>query len=418
MIRYILLILFFFVNCIPASAQWSKINSLSANTIRDLDYNNGNFYAGTSNGLWRSSDQGVSWKNISTGLSRDALVTYDIFFDGGAMYIATVEGNYKTTNGGANWTAKSSGIQIGPGATKRYCYVYLRDGATLYSGAFSGLHRSSDGGDTWTLAGLPGPHSNVISMIVHNSEVFAGRTSVSNSLMKSTDNGVNWVPTPFFGQFSPEVFCFHESPDNKLFIGTGHGVYVTTNNGTNWSQRNDGLPSDPYISSIVQRGSTLIGSGKFGARGIFITTNEGVTWDTTGTQNGLPFLSDMYKLLIEDDTLYLAASNGVYKRNLSDLITGITQTSTGIPDNFTLYQNFPNPFNPSTAIKFDMPVNDNVSLKVYDMAGKYVATLVNNNLSSGSYSVAFNASGLSSGIYFYTLSTSSYTRTMKMTLLK
>lgn len=418
LVRHTLVILFFFVNCIPVSAQWSKINSLTANTIRDMEYNNGSLYVAASNGLWKSTDHGISWTNISTGLSGDALQTYDIFFDGGALYIATVEGNYKTTNGGANWIGKSSGIQIGPGASKRYCYTYLRDGATLYSGAFSGLYRSSDGGDSWTLAGLPGPHSNVISMTIHNSQVFAGRTSVSNTLMKSTDNGSTWIPTPFFSGFSPEVFCFHETPDNKLFIGTGHGVYFTTNNGANWTQRNNGLSSDPYISSIVQRGNTLIGSGKFGARGIFITTNEGISWDTAGTQAGLPVLSDMYKLLIVNDTLYLAASNGVYKRNLSEIITGVTQTSSLIPESFSLYQNYPNPFNPSTTIRFDLPVKDLVSLKIYDITGREIKSLLNGSLSPGIYSVLFDASDLSSGVYFYMLRTSSFTKTMKMTLLK
>ncbi|CAN5623956.1 Ig-like domain-containing protein [soil metagenome] len=85
---------------------------------------------------------------------------------------------------------------------------------------------------------------------------------------------------------------------------------------------------------------------------------------------------------------------------------------------FSLYQNYPNPFNPQTNIKFDLPESGFVSLKVYDMKGKEVSILAGQNMRSGSYSVNFNAAGLSSGIYFYKLSSGSFTETKKMILVK
>jgi len=85
---------------------------------------------------------------------------------------------------------------------------------------------------------------------------------------------------------------------------------------------------------------------------------------------------------------------------------------------FDLNQNFPNPFNPSTVISYQLPVTSNVTLKVYDILGREVAKLVNEEKPAGTYEVQFNASGLTSGIYFYQLSTGNYTETKKMILLK
>jgi hypothetical protein len=97
---------------------------------------------------------------------------------------------------------------------------------------------------------------------------------------------------------------------------------------------------------------------------------------------------------------------------------GINQTSTEVPANYSLAQNFPNPFNPTTNIKFAISKNGFVNLKVFDMAGREVSSLVNEVLTAGNYEYSFNASSLSSGIYFYTLKTEGFTETKKMMLIK
>ena len=88
------------------------------------------------------------------------------------------------------------------------------------------------------------------------------------------------------------------------------------------------------------------------------------------------------------------------------------------PGTFKLYQNFPNPFNPVTKINFDVPKNGFVTLKVYNLLGKEVQTLVSRDLTSGSYTVDFNASELTSGVYFYRLESNGYTDVKKMMLVK
>ena len=89
-----------------------------------------------------------------------------------------------------------------------------------------------------------------------------------------------------------------------------------------------------------------------------------------------------------------------------------------VPEKFELSQNYPNPFNPSTKIKYQIATSNPVSLKVYDVLGNEVTTLVNEIQSAGNYEVTFDASSLSSGTYFYKLQTGSFVETKKMILMK
>ncbi len=97
--------------------------------------------------------------------------------------------------------------------------------------------------------------------------------------------------------------------------------------------------------------------------------------------------------------------------------SGINNISS-IASSFKLHQNYPNPFNPSTSIRFSLQKSGFVSLKIYDMNGKEVTVLINNNLSQGEYIFDFNAKELSSGMYFYTLKAGNFTETKKMMLVK
>ncbi|HEX2788718.1 MAG TPA: zinc-dependent metalloprotease [Ignavibacteria bacterium] len=97
---------------------------------------------------------------------------------------------------------------------------------------------------------------------------------------------------------------------------------------------------------------------------------------------------------------------------------GIQQISELIPDKFALYHNYPNPFNPTTNIKFDVPELSNVKISIYDINGREIATLVNNQMNPGSYTADWNATNISSGIYFYRMTTDKFVETRKMMLIK
>jgi hypothetical protein len=89
-----------------------------------------------------------------------------------------------------------------------------------------------------------------------------------------------------------------------------------------------------------------------------------------------------------------------------------------MPTEFRLSQNYPNPFNPNTVIGYQLPVSSNVTLKIYDVLGNEVATLVDEYKPAGKYEVEFDASSLTSGVYFYTLRTENFFQTNKMILMK
>lgn len=123
------------------------------------------------------------------------------------------------------------------------------------------------------------------------------------------------------------------------------------------------------------------------------------------------------------DSLYISDFNSRSLRLISGISTGIVNLNSEIPQNFKLLQNYPNPFNPSTKITFDISYGNSVNnhfvkLTVYDVSGKETASLVNQILTPGKYAVNFNAGGLSSGIYYYKLTSGKYSETKNMVLMK
>jgi hypothetical protein len=118
----------------------------------------------------------------------------------------------------------------------------------------------------------------------------------------------------------------------------------------------------------------------------------------------------------QNNELYTCTTTGIYKF-LNSLI-GVNGNSNEVPHGFALEQNFPNPFNPATTIKYSVPQNMFITLKVFDVTGKEVTTLVNEHKSAGSYLVKWNADAYPSGVYFYKLESGNYSFEKKMVLLK
>lgn len=141
-------------------------------------------------------------------------------------------------------------------------------------------------------------------------------------------------------------------------------------------------------------------------------------------ENGL-IIDDTNFPALDTTQSYCRYPDGTSGWQISNSITrGLPNTITNVENEFNLIseyrlnQNYPNPFNPTTTINYTIPMTSNVSLKVFNVLGKEVATLVNETKNAGNYSINFNAVGLSSGVYFYQLTTDNFTSTKKFTLMK
>ncbi len=128
--------------------------------------------------------------------------------------------------------------------------------------------------------------------------------------------------------------------------------------------------------------------------------------------------TNITNLYVYKDTIYAATVSNLYKRPLSEMVTAVHQDAPNVPADFSLLQNYPNPFNPSTTISYDLSVKSLVTLKIYDILGREVETLVDQKQDPGKYGVRFDASRLSSGVYFYRLVAGNYVATRKMAVLK
>ena len=149
------------------------------------------------------------------------------------------------------------------------------------------------------------------------------------------------------------------------------------------------------------------------------------TWNANGTtSNGGFDLPDGGGIVILNQTgthYYVCThhvSIGMKGTITVNAITDVKTINGIIPDNFILMQNYPNPFNPTTTISFSLPYKSFVSLKVFDLLGREVATLVNEQKPAGTYTQKWNAQNFTSGIYFYRLQAGNYIETKKLILLK
>ncbi|CAN5517202.1 hypothetical protein BH10BAC5_BH10BAC5_24250 [soil metagenome] len=193
-------------------------------------------------------------------------------------------------------------------------------------------------------------------------------------------------------------FCYPNDPETNLDWSERRGSIQNCGG----SLTGNYLPSNPAGDRRF-----IIGSGAINFKIMPNDTQTVVAAQMVarGTNN----FNSVTKLKILDATV----------QNFYNFTIGVNNISSTVPVSFSLYQNYPNPFNPTTNIKFDIIRNGFVTLKIYDMSGKEVSVLINNEMvSAGTNEVSFDAANFASGIYFYTLTTGSFTNTKKMILLK
>ncbi|MCH7972327.1 MAG: T9SS type A sorting domain-containing protein [Bacteroidetes bacterium] len=205
--------------------------------------------------------------------------------------------------------------------------------------------------------------------------------------------------------------------NNGTVVGGSGTILRTTDGGTTWVIQTSGTTEALFAVSFTDANNGIA----VGVSGTILrTTDGGTTWviQTSGTTNTLlgVYFTDV-------NTGTAVGSAGTILR-YSGNVTAIEDSKTISPTKFILMQNYPNPFNPSTTIQYTISSEQFVTLKIYDLLGKEVATLVNERKSIGSYRINFDGSRLTSGVYFYRLQVytpgraGSFTQTKKFVLLR
>jgi len=284
----------------------------------------------------------------------------------------------------------------------------------ILAGTVNGIFRSTNNGDFWTqIYNLSS--GNWIGAIAVNTEgdIFAG----GYGMVRSTDNGINWIEINN-GLTDLNIQDIAISSSNFVYVGTFAGsIFRSTDNGVNWIQINNGL-NTPIVFSLSINSLNHIFVGTFD--GVFRSTDNGNNWALIN--DGLTNSGILSSTINSDDYIFVGSDgNGVF-RSINPT-TSVENEISKIPSEYLLSQNYPNPFNPTTTITYQIPEREFVTLKVYDILGREIATLVNEEKPAGSYEVEFNShSGevrnLTSGIYFYQIKAGEYSETKKMILLQ
>jgi hypothetical protein len=394
-----------------SNTQW-QIDSSGFNSphiVYSLTSNGNYILTGTDGyaGVYFSSNNGGNWirGNLSAVWAVNSLASNGSIFAGTYNSIPP-SGVWKSIDNGTSWS-----LTLLNNATIASLAV---NGNNIFAGTVStGVYLSTNNGLSWAQTSLN--NQNVPSLAVNGNNVFAGTTG--NGLYKSTNSGTNWTQTSLNNQ---NVYSLAVN-GNNVFAGCGNnvGLYFSTDNGSSWN--------GPTLTNVLKIGSLLVNGNYLFAGttdGVYVSPDFGADW--VQKNEGLGNLT-VNALCILNNYIFAATNNCVYRRPLGEL-TGIKPISEQIPEHYGLQQNYPNPFNPSTNIKFEIP---NISppftkggqgglttLKIFDLLGREVATLVNERLKPGTYEVEFNGSGYSSGIYFYKLVTEDFIDSKKMILIK
>ena len=406
--RLLFLVFCLFTTTISLHAQWIATNTgLTDSDIRCFAVSGANLFAGTyasyGGGVFLSTNNGTSWTRIyAWEYSVHALTV------SGTNLFAAANGVFLSTDNGTSWTAVNSGL------ISTTVYALAVSGTNLFAGTSGGVFLSTNNGTSWTavntgLINVTKRSRYVETLAISGTNLFAG---TDDGVFLSTNNGTSWNAVNS-GLTNTSINVLAISSTN-LFAGTGDGVFLSTNNGTSWTAENTGLT---YVGAeaLAVSGTNLFDGN---VEGVFLSTNNGTSW--AAASRGANNIYNVNTLTISGTYLYAGTiDNGVWRRPLSEMInTRVEDRNNQIPNHFSLHQNYPNPFNPSTVISYQIASAGKVSLKVYDMLGREVATLVNETKSAGNYTATFNATKLPSGVYFYRLQAGTYSNTKKLLLLK
>lgn len=430
------MVLLFLVTTLTFSQQpqWRLAKGSEGIAIYDLDFSRPNpeMYAKGSKWLM-SRDKGETWTERypwnALGRLRVHPANSKIIYENESSS-ATSSNDFYITNidTGARMIFSGRGI---PSFALAVDYM---DKQTVYVGVADFLLRTTQGYKDVKNITPPGGRALDITIAPSNDSILVA--VCEGEVYKSVDKGITWTSIRYGGV----PLCAAVNPANPDIVAIGYksygaeprGIQITTDGGVTWQVRYNGIDTtdlapfsvnqiffNPKISEDLY---VSISSTSSSSQGIYRSNDLGLNWFTFNT--GLPMKPGITTIVLDtlNDRLYAGmytlnqSINGVYIYDGKP--TGVKEDKTQLITTFSLRQNYPNPFNPTTMISYQIAVSGRVALKVYDILGREVATLVDGYEPAGAHAAEFNGSNLSSGIYFYRLTSDRFTDVKKMVLQK
>jgi photosystem II stability/assembly factor-like uncharacterized protein len=400
---------------------WRKVNYPFAGASRLLINQRGDIFMGTSGeGIYRSTDSGLSWEQVNAGLVGSPFVTVInglASSSSGTLFAATFQdGVFRSTDNGTTWQNVSHGLNslfINSVQVNSAGVVFAATNNSMSDS--SGLYRSLDNGDTWVLLNIGVRNPNIFGIgCTRHGEMFVG--PLGQGLYRSTNNGDAWSQVmPLPGSIC--VWTFTESTSGGIFATSSEsGVFRSTDLGASWKAANSGMTHLGVYALVCASDGSLF-AGSWGG-GVCRSTDQGDNW--FNFNNGLKDTNVQAISRHPSEFIYVLNSAGLF-RSVNAIVTSVSNADplrNSPPAEYSLEQNYPNPFNPSTTISFSLASNSRVSLTVFDILGRQVDILVDQQLAAGRHVVRWSPRDLASGLYFVRMKTESYQSVKKLILQK
>jgi len=417
-----------------AQGTWERLSSPTSNKLNSVYFVDSlyGWAVGDLGTIIHTTNGGTSW--LIQNSNTDSLIIRDVFFlDRNLGWAIGLEvfsypyGTYilRTTNGGTNWTKS-----VNPEENIISQCILFIDSLNGWMGGRPNpnpIVKTTDGGNTWLETEIDS--STYSNFPVYDIEFFdskfgyasGGKFDCCGIMWWTTNGGDYWfvADTP---NVAPEpIYQLHIFDTlNVLGVGGdfeswgfGVGMIRTSDGGVSWEFGYIGISGVAW--DIDFRTDSEAWAPLGGEEKLIYSLDAGLTWTPVSTPD-----SAIISKMIFPDSLhgFGVGMNGAIIKYKPEAINNVYFQEDLIPDGIVLLQNYPNPFNPKTNIGFRIVNRGFVSLKIYDILGTEVATLVNRELAAGSHEIIFDAEQLSGGVYFYTLSVSDFISSKKMILLR
>ena len=336
-------------------------------------------------------------------------------------------GIFRTTNDGLSWEPARNGLDLSEGvAWVAPIIAHPNISGTFYT-ARRKVYQTTNNGARWVpLTPTPLATWAITELAISKTNPMLMFATFNDSVYRSTNGGVNWSNITISSGFPHRIITsVYVAPQNAneiciTFSGFGTGkVFRSTNGGNSWTDISGNLPDSPVSDILIPPWSS--GFSYFVATdvGVFSTNDGGVNW--VPVNEGLPNTVVLHLDYSELNGKIYAATHGrgVYE---SSVLTSVSE-SRAKSDGPALMQNFPNPFNPITTIRYAISKEAKVTLKIYNVLGQEVKTLVDEIQTSGHQAIQWDSrnnigNSVDSGVYFYRMQVAGFVQTKKLLLLR